>query len=60
MEGTVQQYSGVVAGEGPPGAVGAVHAGSQPDHDDPRVAIAERRYRPAIILRLIEPHRVKE
>ena len=52
----VQQNAGVIAGEGPSGAVGAVHAGRETDDQQARRRIAERRHRPAEIIRLLAVH----
>ena len=45
QQGRVQQVAGIVAGEGPAGAVGALHSGRQPDDQHARVEIAERAHR---------------
>ena len=40
----IEQIAGVIAGERPSGAIGALHAGRQPDNQQPTVGIAERRH----------------
>ena len=37
----VEQVAGIIAGEGPPGAVGAAQAGRQADDQEPRIDRAE-------------------
>ena len=47
MQRSIQQDAGVIAGEWSAGAVGAVHAGRQPDDQQARAPIAERGHRGA-------------
>ena len=44
-QGLVEQDPGMVAGERPPGAVGAEHAGREADEREPGTTVAERRHR---------------
>jgi hypothetical protein len=44
----VEQIAGVVAGEGAPGAVRALQAGSQADDQETRVQVPERRHGPVV------------
>ena len=44
-QGRIEQVAGVVAGERPSGAVGALHARREPDDQQLRVGIAERSHR---------------
>ena len=51
----IEQVAGIVAGERPSGAVGAVHAGGKPDNAQPRVRVTKGRHRrvpPVGVLRL--------
>ena len=56
----VQQVAGVIAGEGPAGAVGALHARREPDDQQPPVGIAERRHRGIEPVRLARARRLAE
>ena len=47
----VQQYSGVISGERPTRAIGAVHAGSQANQHNPRPRVAEGRHGTAVVVR---------
>src|SRR4051794_12377955 len=44
-QGRVEQLAGIIAGEWPPGPVGALLAGREADDCEPRIAVAERRDR---------------
>jgi hypothetical protein len=51
MQGGIQQDAGVVAGERPSAAVGAVIAGREADDEQRRLGIAEGLHRPRVIAR---------
>ena len=48
----IQKNTGMVACEWAPGTIRAVHARRKPDDQESRRIIAERRHRPAIIIRV--------
>ena len=50
VQTAVEQHAGVVAGEGPPGAVRAVHPRSKTHHQEPGAARPERRHRPRVVV----------
>ena len=51
VQGAVQQDAGVIAGERPAGAIGAVHPRRETDDEQPVARAAEGRHRPAVISR---------
>ena len=53
IQGLVQQYAGVIAGERPSGCVRTVKSGGEPDQQQARVGIAERCHGPAVIRRIL-------
>ena len=56
----IQQDASIVAGKRAPARVGAVHAGRQPDDDQPRGRIAKGRHRTAEVPRICFADFVKE
>ena len=57
MERRVEPVAGAVAGEHPPGAVGAVGGGGEADDQDPRGRIAEAADRPRPVVLAAEAAR---
>ena len=60
VQGPVQQYSGMISREGPPGSIGAVQARRQTDDYQARGGITKRRNRPAVVIRLPQLHRIQK
>jgi len=52
VQRAVEQHPGMIAGEGPPGAVRAMHTGCKPDDKNTRSRGAERRHRPRPVIRV--------
>src|SRR6202040_4029921 len=60
QQGRIEQVAGIVAGEWPAGAVGAAHAGRQPDDQDARLEVAERAHRRILPVGILAPELVPE
>jgi hypothetical protein len=56
VQGFIEQDAGMVAGEGPPGAIGTMHAGRKADNQQPSLRIAKRQHRTGVIVRLAATH----
>ena len=50
MQRFVKQDAGIIAGEWPAGAIGAVHARRQADNQQPRLRITEGRDRTGVVV----------
>jgi hypothetical protein len=60
MQRPVQEDAGMVAREWPAGAVGAVQAGCESNHQQAVPGTAERRDRAAVVFRMPRAHLVEE
>jgi hypothetical protein len=60
IQGLIQKYAGMIAGERAAGAVRSMHTGRKADDDQARIGVAEGRYRFAHIVGMQLPHRIKK
>ena len=60
VQGLVQQYPGMVAGERASAAVGAVHARCEADDQQGRCRVAKRRHRARVVIGMLRAHLVEK